>query len=407
MSTPETSHRLSKRLALLQPSATTSLGGKIAQMRAQGLNVISFGQGEPDFPTPELVKAAGIEAIERNQTRYTPTGGIAELRRAIAARASADNGVEYKPNQIAVTTGAKEALFLAFQALCDEGDEVIIPAPCWVSYIEQVRLASATPVVPFVGVDAGFKISATQLAAHITPRTRAVLLNSPSNPTGAVYTAAELRAIADVLRDTEALVITDEIYDNICYVDYARWLRVAPEFADRTLVVNGASKSYAMTGWRIGYVAGPTPILAAIMAIQSHSTSHPASIAQYAALAAYTPSDELDNIVAGMTRAFRERRDLIVAGLREIPGVTCSVPDGAFYVFPAVSGLLNRPLADGTVCSTDLELMNYLLDKAHIGVVAGEAFCAPGYIRMSYAAGNAEISEGIARFKAAVAAPTS
>lgn len=394
--------RLSKRLAQLQPSATVGLGNRIAQLRAQGVAIISFGQGEPDFPTPEPIKAAAIEAIHRNQTRYTPTGGIVDLRRAIAQRVEQDTGIAYTPNQVAVTTGAKEAIFLACLALCDEGDEVIIPAPYWVSYIEQVRLAGATPIVIETDESTGFKLTATQLVKYLTPKTRALILNTPSNPTGAVYNAAELEALAGVLRPTEAVIISDEIYDMICYVDYTRWLRVAPDFVNRTLVINGASKTYAMTGWRIGYVAGPAPILDAIFSIQSHSTTHPASIAQYASLVAFSPSAELDQTVATMVQAFRERRDLIIAALEQIPGVTCMVPEGAFYVFPNVTSLLNRPLKNGVVCATADDLANYLLDQAHIGVVPGEAFGAPGYLRLSYAQSNADITEGMRRFAEAV-----
>ncbi len=394
--------RLSKRLAKLTPSATIGLIGRMGQLRAEGIQVISFGQGEPDFSTPEPIKAAGMKAIEQNHTRYTPAGGMPELRSAVAQQVEQDTGLSYTANQITTTTGAKEGLFLAFQAICDPGDEVIIPAPYWVSYIEQVNLAGATPVVILADESTGFKITAEQLAAHVTPRTRAIILNSPSNPTGSVYTADELRALADVLRDTEAMVVSDEIYDEICYVEYARWLRVAPDFAERTLVINGVSKTFAMTGWRLGYIAGPEAVVKAIKSIQSHSTTHPTSITQHAALAAYTPSEELSQTVAGMVQAFRERRDVIVDALTSIPGVTCMVPDGAFYVFPNVSRLLNRPLRDGTTCTTSEELSNYLLDKAHIGVVFGEAFGAPGYMRLSYAQSKETILEGMRRFTEAV-----
>lgn len=390
--------RLSKRLAQLEPSATAGLINRIAQMRAQGIAVISFGQGEPDFPTPASAKAGAREAIEQNLTRYTPTGGIMDLRRVIAQRVEQDTGIDYTPGEVAVTTGAKEALFLALQALCDEGDEVIVPAPYWVSYVEQVRLSGATPVVIHTDESTGFKVSAEQLATYLTPLTRLVILNTPANPTGAVYTADELQAIADVLRDSDVLVMTDEIYDAICYTDYARWLRIAPDFSGRSLIVNGASKSLAMTGWRIGYIAGPEPIINAIRAIQSHSTTHPASIAQYAALAAYAHPDELRETTAAMARAFRERRDLIIDALAQVPGVMCLVPDGAFYVFPNVTKLLGQPLRDGTVCKTSQELAAYLLEHAHIAVMPGEAFGVPGYLRLSYAQGNAHIREGMRRF---------
>lgn len=398
---------LSKRLAQLQPSATIGLIGRIAELRAEGFSIISFGQGEPDFPTPEPIKTAATEALRKNYTFYTPTGGMLELRQVVAERFSSDTGVTYAPNQVTVTCGAKEALFLALQALCDEGDEVIIPAPYWVSYIEQARLAGATPVIVPTEESAGFKMTGAQLAQHITPRTRVVMLNSPCNPTGAVYNAEELQSLADALRDSDAIVISDEIYDRICYGEYDRWLCVAPDFAGRTVVINGASKTYSMTGWRIGYAAGPAPIIGAMRSIQSHSTTHPTSFAQHAAHTMLSGSVETSNDismrVAEMRYAFRERRDAIIGALSELPGVTCMVPDGAFYVFPNVNSLLNRPLgAKETVCATSQELANYLLEQAHIGVVFGEAFGAPGYVRLSFAQSMENILEGMRRFVKAV-----
>lgn len=395
--------RLSKRLAELEPSATIGLIGRIGQLKAQGVPVISFGQGEPDFPTPAAIKAAGQKAIDQDLTRYTPTGGIVELRQAIARRAEEETGIAYTANQITVACGAKEALYLAFQAICNEGDEVIIPAPYWVSYIEQVRLAAAKPIVVDMIEGKGFAFKAAHIIERITPKTRAIILNSPANPTGEVVPATELQALAAAVRGTGIIVISDEIYNTICYNgEYPSWLRLAPDLAEQTLLVNGVSKSYAMTGWRIGYIAGHKEIIEAIKAIQSHSTTHPTSIAQYAALAAYTPSAELDEIVRERVGAFQERRDVIVAGLAAIPGVTCAIPDGAFYVFPNVAGLLNRPLNGGKVCQTSNELANYLLDHAQIGVVPGEAFGAPGYLRLSYAQSKANILEGLTRFAAAV-----
>jgi aspartate aminotransferase len=398
------SRRLSRRLDQLSPSATVGLGGKIARMRAQGIDVISFGQGEPDFPTPAALKAAGIAAIEQDKTKYTAVGGPAELRAAIAARVSEDTGLDYSAAQVSATAGAKEALFLAFLALCDEGDEVIIPAPYWVSYVDQARIAGATPVVVSAGPEQGFKIRPHQLQAALTPRTRAIVLNSPSNPTGAVYSAAELHALADVLRDSQVYVISDEIYDAIVYAPYARFLRVAPELADRTLVVNGASKAFAMTGWRLGYVAGPADVIEALKAIQGHSTTHTSAVAQAAALPAYDGTAPIGAEVARMVAAFRERRDLIVGLLREIAGVEVATPDGAFYAFPRITGLLGRPLASGRVCASDDELADELLESARIGVVPGSAFGAPGFLRLSYATGEVQIREGMRRFAQAVRA---
>jgi aspartate aminotransferase len=392
-------YRLARRLAQLEASATAVMNARVQQMRAEGADVISFSVGEPDFNTPDPVKQAAIDAINNNHTHYTPAGGIAELRRAVAARISKDQGVSYGIAQVTVTAGAKEALYLAFQAICDEGDEAIIPAPYWVSYIEQAKLAGATPVTIATTQESGFKLTPEQLRAALTPRTKLIVLNSPSNPTGAVYSAAELRALADVILESDALVISDEIYDAISYVEYARLLRVAPELAERTLIVNGAAKAYAMTGWRVGYIAGPQPLITAIKDIQSHTSTHTASIAQYAALTAYTPSEEIEQTVRDMAAAFHKRRDLIMELLAEIPGVSCSVPDGAFYVFPNVTGLLGRPLKNGQVCNSSDELNTYLLEQAHIACVSGESFGAPGYIRLSYATGEDEIVEGMRRFR--------
>ncbi|NJP07095.1 MAG: pyridoxal phosphate-dependent aminotransferase [Chloroflexaceae bacterium] len=378
--------------------------GRVAQMRKEGISVISFAQGEPDFATPAPIKAAAVEALEQNITRYTPAGGMPELRQAVAEQLSRDTGLSYTFKQVTVTSGAKEALYLALQAICDAGDEVIIPAPYWVSYVEQARLAYATPVIIDTDEASNFKLKPEQLAAALTPRTRMVILCSPSNPTGMVYTADELQALAEVLRPSSAIVITDEIYDHICYNNnFCRWLQVAPDFAERTLVINGASKTFAMTGWRIGYAGGPVAYIEGMRSIQSHSTTHPASIAQYASLKAFRPSDELDAIVAHMKTAFQERRDLMLEELAQIPGVSCLVPDGAFYVFPNITGLLNQPLRDGVTCATSKALAEYLLEKAHIAVVFGEAFGTPGYVRLSYAQDNASLREGMRRFREAVA----
>ncbi|MBP1467505.1 pyridoxal phosphate-dependent aminotransferase [Candidatus Chloroploca sp. M-50] len=398
----KTEYRLARRLAQLEPSATAAMNARVQQLRAEGIKVISFSVGEPDFNTPEPIKVAAIEAINKNRTHYTPAGGTLEVRKVIAARVSADQEIPYALGQITTTAGAKEGLYLAFQALCDEGDEAIIPAPYWVSYVEQARLAGATPITPQTTEATGFKVTPEQLRAALSPRTRVVMLNSPSNPTGAVYSADELAALADVLRESDAIIIADEIYDAISYVPYARWLRVAPDMADRTLIVNGAAKAYAMTGWRFGYVAGPQPIITAIKDIQSHTSTHTASITQDAAVKAYTPSAELDEAVQTMVAAFHKRRDLVLGLLAEIPGVSCNVPDGAFYVFPNVTGLLNKPLKNGVVCATSDDLNNYLLDQAYIACVSGESFGAPGYIRLSYATSEDEIVEGMRRFRESV-----
>lgn len=388
--------RLSARTNAVQPSATMALESRIKQMRAAGEPVIGFGAGEPDFPTPEPIKQAAIEAIHRNFTKYTETGGMTALKEAIAARETENTGIRFSASQVATHTGGKESLYLAFQALCEPGDEVLIPAPYWVSYVEQVRLAGAVPViVPTTPAD-HFKVNGDLLARYTTPRTRALVLNSPSNPTGMVYTREELESIADWARTNDALIISDELYDRIVFdPPYPRWLRVAPDLQDRTIVVNGLSKAYAMTGWRLGYAVGPEWAIKAMLKIQSHSNSHPSSITQAAALYAYT--HDLEAEIASMVSAFRARRDWIVSALNAIPGVSCVMPQGAFYAFPDFSGVLGRRLKYGRVCHTSEELAMYLLDTVKVGIVHGEAFGAPGCARLSYAMAMEQIQEGLAR----------
>jgi aspartate aminotransferase len=393
--------RISARTAAVQPSATMAVEGKVKRMRAAGEAVISFGAGEPDFPTPEPIKQAAIKAIQDNFTRYTETGGMAALKEAIAARERQNTGLDYKASQVATHTGGKESLYLAFQALCEAGDEVLIPAPYWVSYVEQVRLAEATPVIVPTTADTGFKVNAALLARYTTPHTRILVLNSPSNPTGMVYSQAELEDIASWARTNQVIILSDELYDRIVFnPPYARWLRVAPDLYERTVIINGLSKAYAMTGWRLGYAVGPEWIIKAMLKIQSHSNSHPSSITQAAALAAYTL--DLEAEIAKMVAAFKERRDWIVRALNEIAGVRCLMPEGAFYVFPDFSALLGKPLKYGRTCSTTEELAMYLLDTVKVGIVHGEAFGAPGCARLSYAMSLEQIKEGVARIQDAL-----
>jgi aspartate aminotransferase len=393
--------RISARTAAVQPSATMAVESKVKRMRAAGEAVISFGAGEPDFPTPEPIKQAAIKAIQDNFTRYTETGGMAALKEAIAARERQNTGLDYKASQVATHTGGKESLYLAFQALCEAGDEVLIPAPYWVSYVEQVRLAEATPVIVPTTADTGFKVNAALLARYTTPRTRILVLNSPSNPTGMVYSQAELEDIASWARTNQVIILSDELYDRIVFnPPYARWLRVAPDLYERTVIINGLSKAYAMTGWRLGYAVGPEWIIKAMLKIQSHSNSHPSSITQAAALAAYTL--DLEAEIAKMVAAFKERRDWIVRALNEIAGVRCLMPEGAFYVFPDFSALLGKPLKYGRTCSTTEELAMYLLDTVKVGIVHGEAFGAPGCARLSYAMSLEQIKEGVARIQDAL-----
>ena len=388
--------RLSARTIAVQPSATMAVEGRVQEMRRAGENVIGFGAGEPDFPTPDAIKDAGIEAISSNFTKYTATGGMPQLKEAIAARCTSEQGLAYKASQICVHNGGKESIFLATQAILDRGDECIIPAPYWVSSLEMVRLAEATPVIVPTTAKDNFKVTRAMLEAHTTPRTRMLLLNSPSNPTGMVYTEAELQDIADWARTNDAVILTDELYDRIVFTStYARWLKVAPDLAERTIVVNGLSKAYSMTGWRIGYAAGPEGYIKAMLKIQGHSTSHPSSISQAAALRAYTM--DLDAEIEVMRAEFQKRRDWIVPAMNAIPGVHCVNPEGAFYVFPDLSGVLNKPLKYGRTCTTSEEVAMYLLDSVKVGIVHGEAFGAPGCARLSYAMALPKIQEGVAR----------
>ncbi len=387
---------VSGRLAALAPSATMAIDAKQRAMRREGLPVISFGAGEPDFPTPAPIARAGVAAIDAGYTKYTAVNGIPELREAIAGRLLADIGAHYSPDQIVVTSGAKEALFNAFQALVDPGDEVIIPAPYWVSYEAQVQLAGGIPVIIATREEDGFKLQPADLRERLTSRTRLLVLNTPSNPTGSVYSTEELRALGDVLEATSVGVISDEIYQRISYSGPSpSFVAAVPALADRTVLINGASKSYSMTGWRIGFAAGPLPVIKAMAGIQSHSTSNATSVAQYAAVEAFQgPQDAVDQ----MARAFKERRDVIVGLLNEIPGVRCAMPEGAFYAFPNVQGVLGRSMG-GHVINSSLDLANYLLEKAYVATVPGEAFGTPGYLRLSYACGMDAIHAGLTRIK--------
>jgi aspartate aminotransferase len=386
----------------VQPSATMAVEGRVQEMRRAGENVIGFGAGEPDFPTPDAIKDAGIEAISSNITKYTPTGGTPQLKEAIAKRVSEEQGVAYKPAQVCVHNGGKETIYLATQAILDKGDECLIPGPYWVSYLEMVRLAEAEPVMIATTARDNFKVTRAMLDAHTTPRTRLFLLNSPSNPTGMVYTEAEMIAIAEWARaNPQVVVLTDELYDRIVFTpSYARWLKIAPDLADRTIVVNGLSKAYSMTGWRLGYAAGPDGYIKGMLKIQSHSTSHPSSITQAAAVYAYTHN--MDAEIETMRVEFQRRRDWIVPALNAIPGVHCVNPEGAFYAFPDFNGVLNKPLVSGVTLKSSEALAMYLLDTVKVGIVHGEAFGAPGCARLSYAMALDKIKEGVGRIAEAL-----
>jgi aspartate aminotransferase len=393
--------RLAARIAKIKPSETLAITAKTNSLRAQGRDVIGFGAGEPDFDTPVNIKNAAIKAIEAGFTKYTPVGGTDELKDAIVAKLKRDSSLEYKRSQIVVSCGAKHTLYNLAQALFNEGDEVIIPAPYWVSYPDIVVLACGRPVIVNTKEKDGFKMKPEQLKAAITKRTRAVIINSPSNPTGAAYSPEELKAIAAVLMDKDILVISDDIYEKIFYANFpfADIASVESKMKDKTIVVNGVSKTYAMTGWRIGYAAGPEEIVAAINKIQSQNTSNPTSISQKAAVEAISGDQ---SVVEKMVREFQKRRDVIVDALHEIPGVKCLSPEGAFYVFPNVSNIYGRSYK-GKKITNSAELIDYLLDEANVAAVPGAAFGSDDHIRLSYATSLANIEEGMKRIKNAFA----
>lgn len=391
--------QISERIVELSPSQTLAMSQKSQELKAAGIDVINLSVGEPDFPTPQHIKEAAKKAIDDNFTFYTPVPGYLSLRKAIAANLKAVNGVEYASEQIVVGNGAKQELCNAVLAIVNPGDEVIIPTPAWVSYVEMVKLAGGKRVLLPAGIDQNFKITAQQLRSAITPLTRLVILCSPSNPTGSVYTHAELESLVCVLKDfPQVTVIADEIYQHINFTGSFTSLGSFPEIADRVVVVNGVSKAYAMTGWRIGFIAAPLPIAKAVTKLQSQYTSNPSSIAQKAAEAAYAGPQEC---VEDMRKAFERRRDLVVSLAREIPGIEVNVPQGAFYLFPKVSAYFGKRYGD-RVINNDTDLAMYLLEEGHVATVAGEAFCMPGYIRLSYATSDDNIREAIARIATAL-----
>jgi aspartate aminotransferase len=394
--------RASARAQHIEASASMALDARAKALKAAGQPVISFGVGEPDFPTPEPIKAAADRAMAEDATHYTTVSGDPALRKLIAERTAEVTGVPFTWNQVIATSGAKEALYIAMQVLCDPGDEVILPAPYWVSYAEQAKMAGAT-VVPIDTSPPGWKLTPDELRRHLTSRTRALVLCTPSNPTGAVYSDAELAGLAEVLADHDVAVVVDEIYGRISYVPVGRWLRAAPWLADRSFIVDGVSKAYAMTGWRLGWMLGPRELMDMASAVQSHLTSHPSSITQRAATFALENDPGVEASIDQMVSIFRQRRDAIVAGLVAIDGMVCLEPEGAFYVFPDVRGLFGRPLGPkGTVVKSSAELSAYLLDEALVVTVPGEAFGMPGFVRFSYALGMDQLQEGVARVTAAL-----
>ncbi len=388
-----------ERLDRIQPSLTIAISTVARKMIADGKNVISLSQGEPDFDTPRNIKDAAIKAIEGGLTKYTDVSGTPALRKAAAAKLKRDSGLDYKPEEIIISTGAKQVLFNAMLATLNAGDEVVIPSPCWVTYPDIVTLSDGKPVLVPCPQNNGFKLRAEDLEAAITPKTRWFMLNNPCNPTGAAYTAEELRPICDVLlRHPHVWVLTDDIYDGLVYDGFKAGTIVAvePKLKDRTLTVHGVSKSYAMTGWRIGIGAGPVALVKAMDKLQSQSTSNPSTIAMAAATEAFSgPQDTVE----AMRKVFEERRNLVVELLNKAPGMNCAKPDGAFYVYPSVHGCIGKTSAGGKPIIDDEAFALALLDEEGVATVHGAAFCFPGYIRISYANATEELIEACKRIQ--------
>ena len=385
---------LSDRLNRLSPSATLAMSQRSSELKAQGVDIINMSVGEPDFNTPDHIKAAAIAAVQDNWTRYSPVPGYPELKKAIVAKLKNEDGLDYLPSQILCSNGAKQSVCNAIMALVNQGDEVIIPAPYWVSYPQMVLLAEGTPVAVPTTIEQDFKMTPEQLEQAITPRTRAIILCSPSNPTGSVYSAAELEALKDVLLKHErVMIIADEIYEHINYVGAHASMAQFPDIKDRVVIVNGVSKAYAMTGWRIGFIAAPEWVVKGCNKLQGQYTSGPCSVSQKAAEAAYTGSQEC---VEQMRQAFERRRDLIVRLAREIPGLEVNNPQGAFYLFPKCSSFFGK--RDGErVINSSSDLAMYLLEVGHVATVGGDAFGSPECFRMSYATSEENIVEAMRR----------
>lgn len=392
--------KLASRVSLIKTSPTLVITTKAAALRAEGRDVIDFGVGEPDFNTPDFIKAAAIRAIESNFTRYTAVGGIDELKDAIIQKLQRDNSLSYKRSEIMVSCGAKHTLFNLAQVLFEAGDEVIIPGPYWVSYPDIVLLTGATPVIAETSEEHGFKLTPAELEGAVTERTKAIILNSPSNPTGSAYSREELAALAEVALRHSLIVISDDIYEKILFDDFSFWniAAVNPALKDLTIVVNGVSKAYAMTGWRIGYAAGPEPVIAAMGKMQSQSTSNPTSISQKAAVEALTGDQRF---IGEMVAEFQKRRDSIVSTLNDLPGVSCLRPRGAFYVFPNMASLYGKSCGARKIVDSTT-LAEYLLEEAEVAVVPGVAFGDDRYIRISYATSMALIETGLERIRTAL-----
>ncbi|AKF81967.1 aspartate aminotransferase [Myxococcus fulvus 124B02] len=386
--------KLARRLQAIKPSPTLALNSRAKALAAQGVDVVVLAAGEPDFDTPDYVKQAAVDALNAGFTKYTATAGIPELREAICNKLERDNGLRFTPEQVLVTSGGKQALYNFCQAVLDEGDEVIIFAPYWVSYPDMVRLAGATPVIVNTREEDGFAPDPDAIRRVLTPRTRAIIINSPGNPTGAVYSRAALEGIADAVRGHDCLIVTDDIYEKLLYTGERLGISdVAPDLVPRLVVVNGMSKAYSMTGWRLGYAAGPRPVLSAMQLVQDQSTSNASSIGQKAALAALKgPPDT----IATMVKEYKERRDFFVGGLNALDGVRCRMPEGAFYALADVRGLYGRPYK-GKAVAGSVQLSEILLDDFRVAAVPGDPFGAEGYIRMSFATSRQVLGKGLER----------
>ncbi len=395
--------QLSNRLSKVKPSATLAITAKAAELRAAGKNIISLSVGEPDFETPEAARKAGIAAIEEGFTRYTAVPGIPELRKEIAAKFKRDNDLDYAPENILVSTGGKQCIYNLLMAIINPGDEAIIPAPYWVSYPDMVLLAEGEPVIVPCLADADFKLTAAQLEAAITPKTKLLFINSPSNPTGMAYSADDLKALGEVVRKHPNIVVaTDDMYEKIMFdgKEFATFAQVNPDLMDRTVTLNGVSKAYCMTGWRIGFCAAPVDLIKAMSKIQGQSTSNPSSISQKAALAALQgPTDELDEMV----RTYETRRTWLVSALNAIDGMDCITPDGAFYVFPSITDWLGKTTPQGITLTDDVVVCEWLLEAAGVALVPGTAFGSPGQIRFSYAVSQDTLEDAVNRVAKAAA----
>jgi len=393
---------LSTKLDRIKPSPTIAVTNKAAELRAAGRDVIGLGAGEPDFDTPDYVKDAAIAAIKAGDTKYTKVDGTVALKAAIAEKFKRDNNLDYAPAEITANNGGKHTIYNALMATLDEGDEVIIPAPYWVSYPDMTLLAGGTPVIVKAGVDTGYKITAAQLEAAITDKTKWLIFNSPSNPTGAAYSADEVAALGAVIRKYPHVhVLADDIYEHIVYdgFEFKSFAEVNPDLKDRTLTMNGVAKAYAMTGWRIGFAGGPAALIKAMAKVQSQSTSNPCSISQAASAAALTGDQ---GFLAERTEVFKARRDLVVERLNAIDGITCPTPEGAFYVYPDISGVIGRKTPDGTAITSDLDFVTYLLEAHNVAAVHGEAFGLSPALRISYATATDLLEEACRRIAKAV-----